>query len=262
MKFMLLIWSNPQNWDTLSATERQALAGDGVAEHAALDAALIDSGELVVSRDDHGVAHDGSAGVTPEGWLPDRVSVGALTRAFPPELVDRVVATTDTRELRRRRPGGQRGGRRVRLRRAIRGRQVPRLRLEPPSWPCCGRGWRRWRPRTQAAGHRAGHPAPGGQVFRRGDALVSRFQFVADHRHAYEVKRLCEIVEVARSSFYAWLDAAPTARCRAAADAELADRIRAIHERRQHPGRAADHRRAQRRRTARRRGSTTSGSPG
>jgi len=34
--------------------------------------------------------------------LPDRVSVGALTRAFPPELVDRVVATTDTRELRRR----------------------------------------------------------------------------------------------------------------------------------------------------------------
>jgi hypothetical protein len=48
------------------------------------------------------VAHDGSAGVSPEGWLPDRVSVGALTRAFPPELVDRVVATTDTRELRRR----------------------------------------------------------------------------------------------------------------------------------------------------------------
>ena len=48
------------------------------------------------------MAHDGSAGVSPEGWLPDRVSVGALTRAFPPELVDRVVATTDTRELRRR----------------------------------------------------------------------------------------------------------------------------------------------------------------
>jgi len=56
----------------------------------------------VFSRDDHGVAHDGSAGVSPEGWLPDRVSVGALTRAFPPDLVDRIVATTDTRELRRR----------------------------------------------------------------------------------------------------------------------------------------------------------------
>ena len=34
--------------------------------------------------------------------MPDRVSVGALTRTFPPELVDRVVAITDTRELRRR----------------------------------------------------------------------------------------------------------------------------------------------------------------
>src|SRR6188474_2487335 len=59
-------------------------------------------GLVIVSRDDHGVAHDGSAGVSPEGWLPDRVSVGALTRTFPPELVDRVVAMTETRELRRR----------------------------------------------------------------------------------------------------------------------------------------------------------------
>src|SRR5215212_8482450 len=59
-------------------------------------------GLVIVSRDDQGVAHDGSAGVSPEGWLPDRVSVGALTRAFPPDLVDQVVATTDTRELRRR----------------------------------------------------------------------------------------------------------------------------------------------------------------
>ena len=57
---------------------------------------------VIVCRDDHGVAHDGSAGVSPEGWLPDRVSVGALTRAFPPELVDRMVEATDSRELRRR----------------------------------------------------------------------------------------------------------------------------------------------------------------
>jgi hypothetical protein len=28
--------------------------------------------------------------------------MGALTRTFPPELVDRVVAMTDTREVRRR----------------------------------------------------------------------------------------------------------------------------------------------------------------
>ncbi|MGH3903847.1 MAG: transposase domain-containing protein [Pseudonocardiaceae bacterium] len=48
------------------------------------------------------MAHDGTEGFSPEGWLPDRVSVGALTRAFPPDLVDRVVETTDTREVRRR----------------------------------------------------------------------------------------------------------------------------------------------------------------
>jgi Insertion element 4 transposase N-terminal len=46
-----------------------------------------------------GVAHDGVEGVSPEGWLPDRVSVGALTRVFPPELVDRVVATTGVTSL-------------------------------------------------------------------------------------------------------------------------------------------------------------------
>ena len=48
------------------------------------------------------MAHDGSEGVSPEGWLPDRVSVGALTKTFPPELVDQVVITTGTREVRRR----------------------------------------------------------------------------------------------------------------------------------------------------------------
>jgi hypothetical protein len=59
-------------------------------------------GLVIVCRDDLAVAHDGSEGVSPEGWLPDRVSIGVLTRTFPPELVDRVVDTTGTRELRRR----------------------------------------------------------------------------------------------------------------------------------------------------------------
>jgi transposase InsO family protein len=58
---------------------------------------------------------------------------------------------------------------------------------------------------------------------------VNRFQFVADHRHAFEVKRLCEIVQVARSSFYAWLAAAPGRAARTAADTTLAERIRVIH---------------------------------
>jgi transposase InsO family protein len=59
---------------------------------------------------------------------------------------------------------------------------------------------------------------------------VNRFQFVADHQDTFEVKRLCQIVEINRSSFYAWQNAAPTRAERAAADAELVGRIRAVHD--------------------------------
>ena len=31
-----------------------------------------------------------------------------------------------------------------------------------------------------------------------------RFRFVDDHRDVYDVKRMCALVEVPRSSFYAW----------------------------------------------------------
>lgn len=58
---------------------------------------------------------------------------------------------------------------------------------------------------------------------------MSRFQFVADHQDTFEVKRLCELVEVERSSFYAWKAAAPARAAKAAADAELAERARRIH---------------------------------
>ena len=60
---------------------------------------------------------------------------------------------------------------------------------------------------------------------------MSRFRFVADHRHTYGVKRLCEVLQIARSSFYAWLDGQPRRAQRAAADAELAERIRVVHQR-------------------------------
>jgi hypothetical protein len=124
-------------------------------------------GLVIVSRDDHGVAHDGSAGVSPEGWLPDRVSVGALTRAFPPEVVDRVVATTDTREIRRRLlparlvvyfvlalwlfrgPNCGYGRVMVKLVDALyhrrRGQQLLDGVLDPAGWVDAGEG-RRWRP--------------------------------------------------------------------------------------------------------------------
>jgi transposase InsO family protein len=58
---------------------------------------------------------------------------------------------------------------------------------------------------------------------------VTRFQFVADHRHAFEVKRLCSTVEVSRSSFYAWEAGASARAAHAVADQELAQRIRTVH---------------------------------
>ena len=58
---------------------------------------------------------------------------------------------------------------------------------------------------------------------------MTRFQFVADHRHAFGVKRLCSTVEVSRSSFYAWQAGAQTRAARATADAELVERIRVVH---------------------------------
>lgn len=58
---------------------------------------------------------------------------------------------------------------------------------------------------------------------------MTRFQFVADHQDAFEVKRMCELIEVKRSSYYAWKDAAAAREARTAADAELAAKLRAIH---------------------------------
>jgi integrase-like protein/helix-turn-helix protein len=58
---------------------------------------------------------------------------------------------------------------------------------------------------------------------------VNRFQFVADHSPRYGVKRLCRVLGLARSSFYHWKATAPARAARAAADAALAARIRAVH---------------------------------
>lgn len=49
MKFMLMIWHNPENWDALTPAEQAALGGRAGAEHAAIDADLLRSGELVLS---------------------------------------------------------------------------------------------------------------------------------------------------------------------------------------------------------------------
>ncbi|WP_086021497.1 IS3 family transposase [Streptomyces zinciresistens] len=68
------------------------------------------------------------------------------------------------------------------------------------------------------------------KYFAGGDQLVSRFQFVDDHRGAFGVKRLCRVLEVSRSGFYRWLKGAPARMERARSDARLARRIREIHK--------------------------------
>jgi transposase InsO family protein len=50
---------------------------------------------------------------------------------------------------------------------------------------------------------------------------VTRFQFVADHQARYGVKRLCQILKLARSSYYYWKATAPARAARDAADLAL-----------------------------------------
>ena len=56
-----------------------------------------------------------------------------------------------------------------------------------------------------------------------------RFRFVHDHLDDFAVKRMCDLVEVPRSSFYSWLTHTPSAR--EIADAELLMTIREIYQR-------------------------------
>ncbi|MEU5943854.1 IS3 family transposase [Micromonospora sp. NPDC047548] len=58
---------------------------------------------------------------------------------------------------------------------------------------------------------------------------MNRFQFVVDHQQRYGVKRLCQAVGVARSSFYYWKSTTDARAAQEAADVALAGRIRAVH---------------------------------
>ncbi|AXE28108.1 IS3 family transposase (plasmid) [Streptomyces globosus] len=68
------------------------------------------------------------------------------------------------------------------------------------------------------------------KYFAGGDQLVSRFQFVADHRDAYGVKRLCEVLGLNRSSYYKWLSGRKARASRQSEDRLLAERIREVHD--------------------------------
>lgn len=54
-------------------------------------------------------------------------------------------------------------------------------------------------------------------------------RFVGDNQAELPAKRMCELVEVPRSSFYAWVNHRPSAR--EVADVELLEMIRDIYER-------------------------------
>lgn len=60
--------------------------------------------------------------------------------------------------------------------------------------------------------------------------MISRFQFVDDHRDTYEVKRLCQILDVNRSSYYKWLAGAEARAARQRQDQILAEEIREVHD--------------------------------
>lgn len=59
--------------------------------------------------------------------------------------------------------------------------------------------------------------------------MISRFQFVDDHRDTYEVKRLCQVLDVNRSSYYKWLAGAEARAARQRQDRILAEEIRKVH---------------------------------
>ncbi|MFF1465722.1 IS3 family transposase [Streptomyces sp. NPDC058330] len=59
--------------------------------------------------------------------------------------------------------------------------------------------------------------------------MRSRFQFVDDHRDGYEVKRLCQVLDVNRSSYYKWLGGAEARAARQHQDRVPAEEIREVH---------------------------------
>lgn len=59
---------------------------------------------------------------------------------------------------------------------------------------------------------------------------MNRYQFVDDHQRRHGVKRLCDTLGLARSSFYHWRPTAAARAARQAVEAGLAARIRKAHQ--------------------------------
>nr|WP_156119406.1 IS3 family transposase [Corynebacterium humireducens] len=60
------------------------------------------------------------------------------------------------------------------------------------------------------------------------DELVIRFQFVDDARNDHSVKRLCEVLQLNRSSYYKWKNTSATRKKRLLSDAILGARVKAV----------------------------------
>ena len=58
---------------------------------------------------------------------------------------------------------------------------------------------------------------------------MSRYRFIAEHRQSYPIRRLCQVIEVSVSGYYAWLKRKPSQREQA--NAGLCQQIVAIHAR-------------------------------
>ncbi|MEU2867364.1 IS3 family transposase [Streptomyces mirabilis] len=59
---------------------------------------------------------------------------------------------------------------------------------------------------------------------------MNRCQFVDDHQRPHGVKRLCDILGVSRSSLYYWRRTAAARAARQTVEADLAARIRTVHQ--------------------------------
>ena len=86
----------------------------------------------------------------------------------------------------------------------------------------------RLRKENRRAEGRARDPPQGSRLFCQGDDPVSRFRFVSEYAGDYGVKRLCRVLGVSRSGYYAW---AAARRPRAQARVELTTLITEIHRR-------------------------------
>ncbi|MFI6890046.1 IS3 family transposase [Streptosporangium canum] len=65
--------------------------------------------------------------------------------------------------------------------------------------------------------------------FQGDGSLSGRFGFISAHRLVYGVKRLCRVLNVRRSAFYAWLAREPARQVRAAEDERIVTEIRRLH---------------------------------